>query len=145
MRVDIILNQMVYQSEEQLDAVFHALSDPTRRALLRQLAAGEATISALAEPFEMSLPAVSKHLRVMEEAALVEREREGRSWRCRLLPEPLHDALLWLQFYQRFWRGQMDSVSEYLQELQATQEPPAKSKPKSTLRRAKPRKSGDRS
>jgi DNA-binding transcriptional ArsR family regulator len=112
-----ILNQMVKYHGVRLSGTFGALADPTRRAILRRLAAGEASISELAEPYEMSLPAISKHLRVMEDAGLVTRRKEGRSWRCRLVAAPLKEAVDFLSFYQRFWSGQLDSVADYLKEL----------------------------
>ncbi len=122
----------------RLNHTFSVLADPTRRAILRRLASGEATISELAEPYQMSLPAISKHLRVMEDAGLLQRRKEGRSWRCRLVAEPLKEALEHLTFYQRFWSGQLDSVAEYLAELDSPKSIP----PVSTI--PANRKKGDR-
>ena len=105
---------MVNHSE--LDTVFSALSDPTRRAILERLARGEASVTELAEPFAdaMSLPAISKHLRVLETAGLISRAREGRVHHLRLRPAPLKDAAQWLSFYQHFWDEQFDSLAEFL-------------------------------
>ena len=87
-----------------LDTTFAALADPTRRAILTRLAAGEATVGELAEPFEISLPAISRHLKVLEEADLIIREREGQHRRCRLKPETLASAGAWLDLHQQFGR-----------------------------------------
>ena len=97
-----------------LDATFAALADPTRRAILARLALGEASVGELASPFQVSLPAISKHLRVLESAGLMAREREGRVHRCRLVAGPLHAAADWLLFYRRFWEGSFDSLADYL-------------------------------
>lgn len=97
-----------------LDRIFHALSDPTRRTLLASLAQGEQSVSALAAPFDMSLTAVSKHLRVLEAAHLVQRERRGREQRCRLVPEPLSEAWQWIDHYRQFWNDRLDSLDRYL-------------------------------
>ena len=105
-------------SAEQLDLVFGALSDPTRRKLLRRLARGDAYVTELAEPHELSLPAISKHLKVLERAGLITRTRRAQ-WRpCRLEPEPLKEASDWLQEYRRCWEERLDRLDEYLQELQ---------------------------
>jgi DNA-binding transcriptional ArsR family regulator len=101
-------------NQERLDAVFGALSDPTRRAILAKLAKGESTVTELAAPFDMTLPAVSKHLRVLESAGLLEREVDGRVHRCRLHPQPLADAATWLEHYREFWEGQFDALTDYL-------------------------------
>ncbi len=97
-----------------LDAVFHALSDATRRQMLRSLATGEHTVSQLAEPFEMSLAAASKHIRVLESAGLVQREVRGRTHHCRIAPGPLASAHDWLSFYQRFWTDRLDVLEQLL-------------------------------
>nr|WP_202925037.1 metalloregulator ArsR/SmtB family transcription factor [Myxacorys almedinensis] len=95
------------------------LADPTRRAILAQLAQGEATVTELAEPFEISLPAVSKHPKVLERAHLITRSRDAQ-WRpCCLNPEPLKDLADWLEHYRQFWEHSFDRLDEYLQELQA--------------------------
>ena len=106
---------------DQLSLTFGALSDPTRRAILTRLADGEATVTELAEPFEMSLPAVSKHLKVLERAGLISRGREAQ-WRpARLDPEPLKEAAGWLDEYRRFWDESFDRLDEYLQEIRRTE------------------------
>lgn len=108
-------------SADRLSAVFAALADPTRRAILAHLAKGEASVTELAEPFEMSLPAISKHLKVLERAQLIARSREAQ-WRpCRLEAEPLKDAADWLDQYSQFWDQRLDRLEDYLHELQ-TQE-----------------------
>jgi DNA-binding transcriptional ArsR family regulator len=99
-----------------LDATFSALSDPTRRAILTRLAEGEATVGELAEPFEISLPAISRHLRVLEEADLIVREREGQHRRCRLKQEALTSASEWLDFHRRFWSGTLDRLNDHLKQ-----------------------------
>ena len=102
----------------ELDRTFAALADPTRRAILARLASGEATVTELAEPFEISLPAVSKHLKVLERAGLVARGRE-RQWRpARLQAGPLRDVAEWAERYRRFWEERYDRLDEYLEELQ---------------------------
>ena len=101
-----------------LDATFAALADPTRRAILARLASGETSVTELAEPFEMSMPAVSKHLKVLERAGLIARGREAQ-WRpCRLEAGPLKDVAGWVEHYRRFWEESFDRLDEYLHELQ---------------------------
>lgn len=102
-------------SSRRLDLTFGALADPTRRAILARLAQGEATVGQLARPFDVSRPAVSKHLRVLERAGLVRREREGRYRRCALDAGPMRDAAEWVERYRKFWEGQLDSLSRYLE------------------------------
>lgn len=103
---------------DRLDRTFGALSDPTRRAILARLAEGEASVTELAEPFEMSLPAVSKHLKVLERAGLVSRGRE-QQWRpARLRATPLKEVAEWTDPYRRFWEERYDRLDEYLDELQ---------------------------
>ena len=103
---------------DRLNATFAALADPTRRAILARLASGEASVSELAAPFEMSLPAVSKHLKVLERAGLITRGRAAQ-WRpCRLEAAPLKDAADWLEEYRRFWEESFDRLEDYLHELQ---------------------------
>ena len=103
---------------ERLDRTFGALADPTRRAILARLAKGEASVTELAEPFEMSLPAVSKHLKVLERAGLVSRGRE-RQWRpARLRATPIKEVAEWTDRYRRFWDERYDRLDEYLDELQ---------------------------
>lgn len=99
---------------KMLDHTFSALADPTRRAILVRLAQGEATVGELAEPFDISLPAISRHLRVLEEAALISNERHGKHRRCRLKPEALTAAADWLDFHRRFWSGSFDRLAVHL-------------------------------
>ena len=114
---------MVKYESNELDKVFFALSDPTRRAILQRLAEeGEIPVMALAEPFEMSLPAVSKHLRVLERAGLLVQEKDGRIRRCQLVAEPLQEAALWIEQYSRFWEAQFDALADYLAQIQAQAE-----------------------
>jgi DNA-binding transcriptional ArsR family regulator len=109
-------------SADPLSQTFAALADPTRRAILARLCSGEATVTELAEPFEMSLPAVSKHLKVLERAGLVARSREAQ-WRpCKLEAGPLKDATDWLERYRQFWEQSLDRLEAYLKQLQ-TQNP----------------------
>src|SRR5881398_1504256 len=106
---------------DRLSTTFAALADPTRRAILARLAAGEASVTELAAPFEMSLPAISKHLKVLERAGLISRGREAQ-WRpCRLEAKPLHDAADWLEAYRQFWEESFDRLGKYLADLQARQ------------------------
>jgi DNA-binding transcriptional ArsR family regulator len=113
---DIIVNHMVKYLTPALDATFAALSDATRRGILAQLALGETSVSDLAMPYKMSLPAVSKHLRVLERAKLVERRKHGRVHRCRLVAEPMKGAAEWIERYRKFWEQQFDSLARYLEE-----------------------------
>ncbi len=116
---------MVHQeiSSERLNATFAALADPTRRAILAKLASGETSVTKLAKPFEMSLPAISKHLKVLERAGLIARSREAQ-WRpCRLEAGPLKDAAAWIEHYRRFWEQSFDRLDEYLRELQMKEKP----------------------
>src|SRR5262245_15278950 len=107
---------------ERLDATFFALADPTRRAILARLRQGETTVTALAEPFAMGLPAVSKHLKVLERAGLIERGREAQ-WRpCRLQVGPLKEVSDWLDYYRRIWEESFDRLDDYLRELQSRDE-----------------------
>ncbi len=107
---------------DPLSKTLAALADPTRRALLARLALGETTVTELAKPFDMSLPGVSKHLRVLERAGLIEQGRRAQ-WRpCRLDPEPLRDVAAWVEQYRRFWEESYDRLDEYLRELQGTGE-----------------------
>jgi DNA-binding transcriptional ArsR family regulator len=118
------------QTSPDLSTTFAALADPTRRAILARLAAGRATVAELAEPFEMSGPAVSKHLKVLERAGLISRGREAQ-WRpCRLVAAPLKDAVDWLKEYRRFWEQSFDRLDDYLRELQAKDKPASPTKEK---------------
>lgn len=112
----IILNHMVNYCTAPLDATFGALADPTRRAILARLARGEAMVTELAEPFAVSLPAISKHLRVLESAGLLERKIDGRVHRCRLAAEPMRNAAAWIEKYRTFWETQFDALEKYLLE-----------------------------
>jgi DNA-binding transcriptional ArsR family regulator len=104
---------------DRISTTFSALADPTRRAILARLALGETSVTELAEPFAMSLPAISRHLKVLERAGLITRGREAQ-WRpCRLEAGPLKDATQWLEAYRRFWEESFDRLGSYLQELQA--------------------------
>jgi DNA-binding transcriptional ArsR family regulator len=101
---------------ESLDAVFHALSSEPRREMLGALASGERTVGDLATPFDISLAAVSKHLKVLEGAGLVERRVEGRTTICRLRPEPLADAREWVAFIEQFWTGRLERLQRLLED-----------------------------
>jgi len=104
---------------DQLSATFSALADPTRRAILARLSQGEASVSELAAPFDMSMPGISKHLKVLERAGLIARGREAQ-WRpCRLEAGPLKDVAQWVEHYRHFWEESLDRLDEYLQELKA--------------------------
>jgi len=115
-------------SIDPLSSTFAALADPTRRAILARLTKGEASVNELAAPFEMSLPAISKHLKVLEKAHLITRTREAQ-WRpCRLEAEGLREVADWLENYRDFWEASFDRLDDYLQELQAQQKQPQKGK-----------------
>ena len=103
---------------DQLSATFAALADTTRRAILARLAGGEATVTELAAPFDVSLPAISKHLKVLQRAGLIEQGRQAQ-WRpCRLRPEPLHEVADWIGQYRRHWEESFERLDDYLRELQ---------------------------
>jgi len=113
---------------DHLSATFNALADPTRRAILAKLAKGEATVGDLAKPFDMTLPAVIKHLKVLENAGLVKKERSAQ-WRpCHLEAKPLKQAANWIDDYRQFWEANFDRLDDYLQEMQATKPRKRKSK-----------------
>ena len=116
---ELINEEVKYDmAPDHLTTTFAALADPTRRAILGRLSAGEATVTELAEPFAMSLPAVSKHLKVLEHAGLITRGRDAQ-WRpCRLDQEPLKEVSDWLENYRQFWEESFDRLDEYLSELQ---------------------------
>ena len=105
---------MVELNTPQLDSVFHALGDPTRRRMLRELASGERTVGQLAEPFAISLAAASKHVKALERAGLIRREVRGRTHWCRLDPGPLAGASQWLSFYENFWTSRLDVLERLL-------------------------------
>ena len=124
-------------SIDTLSVTFAALADPTRRAILARLTKGETSVTELAQPFDMSLPAVTKHLKVLERAGLIARSREAQ-WRpCRLAPKPLKDANTWLEDYREFWEASFDRLEGYLAELQGLKRPTRKaSNPKKPKRGA---------
>jgi DNA-binding transcriptional ArsR family regulator len=115
------------RAAQRLDRVFSALADPTRRAIVDRLARGSATIGELASPFKMTAPAVTKHIKALERAGLLERTIDGRVHRCRLSAGPMVEAAAWIERHRRFWTGQLDSLSEYF----------TGSAPKRTVRRAR--------
>lgn len=117
--------------EDRLSTTFSALADPTRRAILARLSTGAASVKELAEPFDMSLPAVSKHLKVLERAGLVSRGREAQYRPVKLEATPFRDATEWLERYRRFWEESMGRLEQYLHEVQAEakrKKPPRKEK-----------------
>jgi DNA-binding transcriptional ArsR family regulator len=115
---------------DRLSATFSALADPTRRAILARLSRGEASVTELAEPFEMSMPAVTKHLKVLERAGLVSRGREAQ-WRpCRLEAQPLQGVANWVEQYRQFWEQSFDRLDDYLKTLQVKEDKDGRNKPK---------------
>ncbi len=114
---------MVKHIPRILDRTFAALADPTRRRILEQLAAGDRCVTDLARPFSMSLPAVSKHLRVLEKARLIRRRRRGRVHSLKLQAAPMRQAAHWIEEYRRFWEGNLERLDGYLQQLQAKETP----------------------
>ncbi len=121
---------MVKYDDAQLDLKFGALADPTRRAILARLARGEASVNELAKPFNMSLPAISKHLKVLERAGLITRGRDAQ-WRpCRIQPAALKDVTEWLEQYRRLWEERFDRLDEYIKEIQKEEQQNAKRKSK---------------
>jgi DNA-binding transcriptional ArsR family regulator len=115
--------------KKNLDATFKALADPTRRAILENLARGQASVSQLAAPHRMSLPAVMKHLRVLESAGLLQHRKQGRSRHCRLSARPLQQAESWLSRYRVFWNRQFDSLERYLMQENDPQQKSQEKKP----------------
>jgi DNA-binding transcriptional ArsR family regulator len=131
---------MVELQTPQMNSVFHALGDATRRHMLRDLAGGERTVSQLAQPFAISLAAASKHIKVLENAGMIRREVRGRTHLCRLDPGPLAGAHEWLSFYERFWSSRLDVLEELLRAEDASKS----KKPKSRKTAAKSKsKKGD--
>lgn len=127
------------QTADQLSSTFAALADPTRRAILARLSTGEASVKQLAEPFEMSLPAISKHLKVLERAHLIGRGRDAQ-WRpCRLEAAPLKDAFDWIDHYRRFWEESFDRLDDYLRELKARDAKKSPVKDKKHARKQSPK------
>lgn len=116
---------MVELLSPELDSVFHALGDATRRKMLRELSGGERTVGQLAEPFAISLAAASKHIKVLESAGMIRREVRGRTHLCRLEPGPLATAHEWLNFYERFWTSRLDVLDRLLREEDARNAQPA--------------------
>ena len=112
---------MYTQTSQQLDATFAALADPTRRAILARLAQGDASVNELATPFDMSQPAISKHLRVLERAGLISRSRDAQRRPCRLEAKPLAEADEWLQRYRQFWEANFGRLDSLLEEMQSKQ------------------------
>ena len=114
---------MVELLAPELDSVFHALGDATRRQMLRQLADGERSVGQLAQPFAISLAAASKHIRALEQAGLIRRDVRGRTHMCRIDPGPLASAHEWLSFYERFWTGRLDQLDRLMREEAAKRAP----------------------
>jgi len=112
----LIFNQMVKYPSKALDRTFAALADPTRRRILAHLARGDQCVTRLARPHAMSLPAISKHLRVLEKAGLLRRRRYGRVHEMQLAAEPLKQAAQWVEEYRKFWEGSLDRLAQYLEE-----------------------------
>ena len=113
---------MVKYYTDTLDVTFMALADPTRRAILMRLAEDEYSVSELAEPFEISLPAISKHLRTLENAGLIVRKKQGRVHRFQLDAEPMKDAAAWIEKYRTFWENQFDALEKYIQKTKNKEE-----------------------
>jgi DNA-binding transcriptional ArsR family regulator len=111
-------------NSDQLDLTFAALADPTRRAILARLSEGESTVGDLARPFEISRPAISKHLRVLERAGLVRRARDGRLSRCGLDATPMRDAAEWVEEYRKFWESQLDALARFLEQNEEKENEP---------------------
>jgi len=128
--VDYLLNASIFnnmvESEKtsmpssHLNGIFHALSDATRRNMLQELATGEKTVTELAEPYEMSLAAASKHIRVLEHAGLIERRISGRTHHCHIVGKPLANAQAWLSTYERFWTSRLDALDQLLRQEDPT-------------------------
>lgn len=107
---------------DPLSTTFQALADPTRRAILASLTTGEKTVSDLAEPFDMSMPAITKHLKVLEKAKLIERSKQAQYRPCKLRPMPLQDVDNWIEQYRRFWEESFDRLDDYLKRIQSKKE-----------------------
>ena len=115
---------------DSLSMTFAAIADPTRRAILARLSKGEAAVKELATPFDMTLPAISKHLKVLEKAGLIERSREAQFRPCKLRVKPLKDAASWIDRYRTFWEESLDRLDDYLQELQTESDAKPTSSPR---------------
>ncbi len=113
--LDSLFNQMVNCKDDPLNVTFAALADPTRRQILSQLSRCPTRVTDLAAPFDMSLPAVSKHLRVLEKAGLLKRERRGREYHFELVSSPMREARDWIEQYRKFWEGSLDALAHYLE------------------------------
>jgi len=136
---------MVNYSTAPLDATFGALADPTRRAILARLRQGEAMVTELAKPFRVSLPAISKHVRILESAGLLEREINGRVHRCRLAAEPMKNAAAWIEQYRSFWESQFDALAKYLETAAGKENETCQAQSKAKRTRASRSKSAERS
>ena len=108
---------MVKYQTKSLDLTFAALADPTRRSILTRLSTGDSSVMALAEPFDVSLPAISKQLRVLERAGLLVQQRDGRIRRCKLEAQPMREAVEWIAQYRRFWEDNLESLASYLEDI----------------------------
>jgi DNA-binding transcriptional ArsR family regulator len=127
-------------SADPLSATFAALADPTRRAILARLASGQASVTELAQPFDVTLPAITKHLKVLERAGLVARSREAQ-WRpCRLQPQPLREVAEWVQPYRTMWEQRLDRLEDYLRKLHSADATPVATKEKAASRPSRARK-----
>ena len=122
------------QASAQLDATFAALSDPTRRSILARLATGDASVMELAQPFDMSQPAISKHLKVLERAGLISRGQDAQRRPRRLEAKPLSDATKWLERYRKFWEGNYQRLDALLEELKTTDKKPQRTRRKGDRR-----------
>lgn len=109
-------------SADKLSSTFHALADPTRRAILSSLTSGEKTVSDLAEPFDMTMPAITKHLKVLEKANLIERSKQAQYRPCHLQPGPLKDIDEWMEQYRKFFEASFDRLDDYLKEIQTKED-----------------------
>jgi len=133
-----IFNHMVDIVRDRFDAVFHALADPTRRAMLRSLAKEPHNVGELAAPFEISLAAASKHIKVLERAGLVQRTVRGRTHICRLEARPMHAGMEWIRHYEQFWQGQLEALDALLQADESDAPKARKARRKSRTRRSRP-------
>ena len=113
---------MVKYQAETIDRTFAALADPTRRAILERLSFGDSSVTALAAPFDVSLPAISKQIRVLERAGLLTQEKDGRVRRCRLEALPMKEAVEWIAQYQRFWESQLESLADFLEDVSSAED-----------------------
>jgi DNA-binding transcriptional ArsR family regulator len=138
---------MVNYNDGRLDTVFSALSDPTRRGILAALAGGERPVTGLAEPYGMSLPGFMKHLRILEDAGLLEREKEGRVVNCTLSAGPMREAMEWLERYQAFWEERLDALARYLEKEEQPWPQSRKNRPSRSSASSRPprKRSGARS